>query len=177
MILFTQQSQCPKHKAGRGVPAILARAGGSAGAGKNTSAGAGFTLLEMLVVLAIIAIVAALIGPKLFSNVERASITAATAQVKSLRGAVEVFRLDTGRYPTQQEGLAALSKAPNDPAIAARWRGPYLDEAVTLDPWKSPYQYSLPGIDGQPFALYSYGNDRKRGGEGDAADIGVLPPN
>ena len=108
---------------------------------------------------------------------EKAAVTAAGAQVKMLRGAVETFRLDVGRYPTAQEGLILLSKAPSDPAAAARWRGPYLDGELPVDPWKNPYQYSLPGANGQPFALYSYGNDGKRGGEGDAADIGTLPPN
>lgn len=137
----------------------------------------GFTLLEMLVVLVIIGMLAAFIGPRLFGNVEKAAVTAAGAQVKMLRGAVETFRLDVGRYPTAQEGLIVLSKAPSDPAAAARWRGPYLDGELPVDPWKNPYQYSLPGANGQPFALYSYGNDGKRGGEGDAADVGTLPPN
>ena len=137
----------------------------------------GFTLLEMLVVMVIIGMLAAFIGPRLFSNVEKAAVTAATAQVKMLRGAIETFRLDVGRYPTQQEGLAALNKAPGDTNVASRWRGPYLDGEVPLDPWKNPYQYSLPGAGGQPFALYSYGNDGKRGGEGYAADIGTLPVN
>ncbi len=138
---------------------------------------AGFTLLEMLVVMVIIGMLAAFIGPKLFGNVEKAAITAATAQVKSMRSTIEIFRLDVGRYPTAQEGLAVLNKAPIDAPSAARWRGPYLDDAVPLDPWKTPYQYSVPGANGQPFALYSYGGDSKRGGEGDAADIGILPPN
>ena len=137
----------------------------------------GFTLLELLVVLVIIGMLAALIGPKLFGNVDKAAVTAATVQVKTLRGAVETFRLDVGRYPTAQEGLIVLSKAPSDPAAAARWRGPYLDDVLPTDPWKHPYQYSLPGAGGQPFSLYSYGNDGKPGGEGDAADIGILPPN
>lgn len=137
----------------------------------------GFTLLEMLVVLAIIGLIAGLVGPRLFKKVDQSRITTATTQIKLLRGAVENLRLDIGRYPTVQEGLMLLNKAPSDPALASRWRGPYLDEAVPLDPWSKPYQYALPGRDGQPFALYSLGADGQPGGEGDAQDLGVLPAN
>ncbi|MBL8511825.1 MAG: type II secretion system major pseudopilin GspG [Betaproteobacteria bacterium] len=136
----------------------------------------GFTLLEMLVVLAIIGVLAALVGPKLIGVTEDANRKAAEAQVKTLRTAVEAFRLSVGRYPTAQEGLIVISKAPSDPAIAARWRGPYIDGELPQDPWGMPYQYSLPGANGQPFALYSFGADKARGGEGDNADIGILPP-
>ncbi|WP_310269862.1 type II secretion system major pseudopilin GspG [Roseateles saccharophilus] len=137
----------------------------------------GFTLLEMLVVLTIIGLIAGLVGPRLFKKVDQGRVTTATTQIKLLRGAVENLRLDIGRYPTAQEGLSLLNKAPTDPALAPRWRGPYLDEAVPLDPWSHPFQYTLPGRDGQPFALYSLGADGQPGGEGDGADIGVLPAN
>lgn len=135
----------------------------------------GFTLLEMLVVLVIIGLLAALVGPRLFSKVDQSKVTAAATQAKMLRGAVESMRLDIGRYPTAEEGLTLLSKPPADATQAARWRGPYLDGALPEDPWGHAYQYSVPGADGQPFALYSMGADGKRGGTGDAADIGVLP--
>ncbi|MFG6468689.1 type II secretion system major pseudopilin GspG [Roseateles sp. BYS87W] len=137
----------------------------------------GFTLLEMLVVLAIIGLIAGLVGPRLFKKVDQSRVTAATIQIKQLRGAVENLRLDIGRYPTPQEGLNLLMKAPTDPALASRWRGPYLEESVPLDPWAKPYQYAVPGRDGQPFALYSLGADGQPGGEGDAQDLGVLPAN
>ncbi|MDR7334708.1 type II secretion system major pseudopilin GspG [Roseateles asaccharophilus] len=137
----------------------------------------GFTLLEMLVVLAIIGLIAGLVGPRLFRQVDKGKTTTATTQVKLLRGAVENLRLDIGRYPTAQEGLTLLNKAPADPALATRWRGPYLDETVPLDPWSKAYQYAIPGRDGQPFALYSLGADGQPGGEGDAQDLGVLPAN
>ena len=137
----------------------------------------GFTLIEMLVVMVIIGLLAGLVGPRLFSKVDQSRVQTAQAQVKMLRGAVESLRLDIGRYPTVDEGLGLLSKPPADPALAPRWRGPYLEDALPLDPWSHPYQYSLPGADGQPFALYSLGADGKRGGEGDDRDIGILPPN
>ncbi|HLO96367.1 MAG TPA: type II secretion system major pseudopilin GspG [Burkholderiaceae bacterium] len=135
----------------------------------------GFTLLEMLVVLVIIGLIAGLVGPRLFNKVDQSKVMTATTQVKMLRGAVETLRLDLGRYPSTEEGLALLAKAPADPALAPRWRGPYLDADVPMDPWQHPYQYAVPGANGQPFALYSFGADGKAGGEGDAADIGVLP--
>jgi general secretion pathway protein G len=137
---------------------------------------AGFTLLEMLVVLVILGLLASLVGPKLFSKVDQSKVQTAQTQAKMLRGAVETLRLDIGRYPTPEEGLTLLAKPPADPQLAARWRGPYLDDALPLDPWGAPYQYSLPGAEGQPYALYSLGSDGKRGGEGDGKDIGILPP-
>lgn len=135
----------------------------------------GFTLLEMLVVLVIIGLIAGLVGPRLFSKVDQSKVVTATTQIKMLRGAVENVRLDIGRYPTADEGLSLLTKAPADAALAPRWRGPYLDADVPMDPWQHPYVYALGGANGQPFALYSLGADGKVGGTGDAADIGVLP--
>lgn len=129
----------------------------------------------MLVVLMIIGLLAGLVGPRLFSKVDQSKVTTAQTQVKMLRSSIENLRLDIGRYPTADEGLLLLSKPPADAALAARWRGPYLDDALPLDPWGNAYQYSVPGADGQGFALYSLGSDGKRGGEGDARDIGVLP--
>lgn len=137
----------------------------------------GFTLLEMLVVLVIIGLIVGLVGPRLFSKVDQSKVAAAQAQVKLLRGAVESLRLDVGRYPTAEEALGLLAKPPADPRLAERWRGPYLDGTLPLDPWGRAYLYAVPGADGQPFALYSHGADGKPGGEGDARDLGVLPAN
>ncbi|MCG5500817.1 type II secretion system major pseudopilin GspG [Ectothiorhodospira lacustris] len=136
----------------------------------------GFTLLELLVVLVIIGLLAGLVGPQLYSRLDASKVQTAEAQVRMLRSAVETLRLDIGRLPTAEEGLGLLEDPPGDPREAARWRGPYLDDPLPLDPWGNPYQYSLPGAGGRPFALYSLGADGRPGGEGDDADIGVLPP-
>ena len=136
---------------------------------------AGFTLIEMLVVLVIIGLLAGLVGPKLFGKVDSSKVQTAQTQVKMLKGALESMRLDIGRFPTPEEGLALLSTSPRDDKIRGRWRGPYLDDDVPLDPWGTPYQYSVPGSKGQPFALFSFGADGKAGGEGTDADVGYLP--
>jgi general secretion pathway protein G len=137
---------------------------------------AGFTLIEMLVVLVIIGLLAGLVGPKLFTKVDSAKVQTAQTQIKMLKGNLEAMRLDIQRLPTEAEGLALLNTPPTDEKLKARWKGPYLDEALPADPWGNPYVYSLPGTNGQPFALYSLGADGKRGGEGYDADIGYLPP-
>jgi general secretion pathway protein G len=136
----------------------------------------GFTLIEMLVVMVLIGLLAGLVGPKLFGRVDSSKAQTAAAQVKMFKGALETYRLDVGRFPTQAEGLNALNQAPTDEIAKARWRGPYLDQDLPVDPWGVPYVYSLPGANGQPFALYSLGGDGKRGGEGGDADVGMLPP-
>ena len=135
----------------------------------------GFTLLEMLVVLVIIGLIASLVGPKLFNRVDTSKVQVADTQARMLRGAVETFHLEVGRLPTVQEGLAVLVTAPVDERAKARWRGPYLDEAVPADPWGNPYVYDIPGREGMAFALYSLGADGKPGGEGNDADVGFLP--
>lgn len=136
----------------------------------------GFTLIEMLVVLVIIGMLAGLVGPKLFGRVDSSKVKTAEVQVKMLKGTLETFRLDVGRFPTQAEGLLVLNQPPTEERARASWHGPYLDQDVPLDPWGNPYIYSLPGTGGQPFALYSHGGDGKRGGDGTDADIGMLPP-
>lgn len=142
----------------------------------NARKSAGFTLLEMLVVLVIIGLIASLVGPRLFSRVDSSKVQVAETQVRLLRGAVETFRLEVGRIPTVEEGLGVLYTPPADERARARWRGPYLDEAAPDDPWGQPYHYSIPGSEGLPFAIFSLGADGKPGGEGNDADIGYLPP-
>jgi len=136
----------------------------------------GFTLLELLVVLVIIGLLGSLVGPKLFGKADAAKVQTAQTQTKMFKGALETMRLDIGRFPTPAEGLALLNEQPKDERIASRWKGPYLDEQLPVDPWGNPYQYGVPGANGQPVAIYSFGADGKRGGEGNDADIGILPP-
>ena len=136
----------------------------------------GFTLIEMLVVLVIIGMLAGLVGPKLFTKVDESKVKTAQAQIKMLKGTLEGLRLDIGRFPTESEGLILLTSPPSDEKLKTRWRGPYLDEALPKDPWGNAYQYSLPGANGQAFALFSFGADGKRGGENFDADVGYLPP-
>ena len=135
----------------------------------------GFTLLEMLVVLVIIALLAGLVGQRLWTNVDKAKVQTAQTQIKMLKNALETMRLDLSRFPTAEEGLALLRRPPADEKIKSLWQGPYLDEEVPLDPWNHPYQYAIPGADTQPFALYSFGADRQPGGSAYNADIGYLP--
>lgn len=130
----------------------------------------------MLVVMVLIGLLAGLVGPKLFGRVDSSKVQTAQAQIKMFKGSLETFRLDVGRFPTQAEGLAALNQAPTEERAKARWRGPYLDQDLPRDPWDNAYVYSLPGANGQPFALYSLGADGKRGGEDTDADVGLLPP-
>ena len=136
----------------------------------------GFTLLEMLVVLVIIGMLAGLVGPRMFGRVDESKIKTAKIQIKMLKGCLETMRLDINRFPSESEGLALLFHAPADSTLKAVWKGPYIDEEIPLDPWGNRYHYTVPGRDGQPFALYSTGPDNKPGGTGNDADIGYLPP-
>ena len=136
----------------------------------------GFSLLEMLVVLVIMGMLAGLVGPRMFGQVDASKAKTANTQIKMLKSSLETMRLDTGRFPTEEEGLDTLFVRPQEEPVRSRWRGPYLDEAVPLDPWGNPYQYSMPGANSQPFALYSFGADGQRGGTDINEDIGYLPP-
>ena len=132
----------------------------------------GFSLIELLVVLMILGMLGGLVGPRLFSKVDSSRVDTAQTQVKMLKAALQVYRLDMGRLPTTEEGL----KAPTSiPANSKRWRGPYLDDLMPLDPWDNPYVY-LFGVDNfQGYALYSRGADAVDGGEASNADVGILP--
>jgi general secretion pathway protein G len=127
----------------------------------------GFTLLELLVVMVIIGLLAAYVGPRYFSQVGRSEVRSAQAQIATLRTALDTYRLDTGSYPSTEQGLAALTTRP---ANSVRWNGPYLQRAVPPDPWGKPYQYRFPCEHGE-FDLLSWGKDGQPGGTGDAADL------
>lgn len=139
------------------------------------SAARGFTLLEMIVVLVIIGLIMGLVGPRLFSQADRAKVQTAQTQVRMLRGALETMRLDIGRFPSQQEGLQMLSQRPADEKLGQRWRGPYLEDGIPDDPWGNAYQYAPQPSGDHAFVLYSFGADGTRGGVDDDADIGQLP--
>jgi general secretion pathway protein G len=129
----------------------------------------GFTLVELLVVLVILGLLIGVVGPRAIDFLSRAKPDVARIQIENFGTALDLFRLDVGRYPTADEGLDALIKRP---ASAARWRGPYIkSEKVPLDPWNRSYVYEVPGPGGRPFALISLGEDGRKGGEGDNADI------
>lgn len=130
-----------------------------------------FTLIEILVVIAVIAILASLVAPNVFQHVGTARATTAKSQIEMLATALDAYRLDNGRYPSSTQGLAALVSAPTDEAVPG-WRGPYLRRAVPLDPWGKPYVYRFPG-EANPagFDLLSLGADGRPGGDGEDADI------
>ena len=128
---------------------------------------AGFTLLELLVVLVIIGLLVGYVAPRYFAQVGKSEVKVARAQIKSLEDALDQYRLDVGHYPSTEQGLAALFAQPEG---EARWQGPYLKKAVPNDPWGHAYQYKQPGEHGE-FDLISLGKDGQAGGTAEAADI------
>jgi general secretion pathway protein G len=131
------------------------------------SASGGFTLVELLVVMIIIGLLAALVGPRFIRQEEKARLKAAKAQIELLGTALDTFRLDVGRYPSTEEGLEALRTKPGG---LERWDGPYLKKELPQDPWGKAYAYRSPSEHG-PFEIVSYGADGTAGGEGDNRDI------
>lgn len=127
----------------------------------------GFTLLELLVVMVIIGLLAAYVGPRYFAQLGKSEQGAARAQIESFAKALDAYRLDTGHYPTTDKGLNALVVKPGD---EPRWQGPYLQKAVPVDPWGRAYVYQAPTSNGD-FELMSFGKDGRAGGEGDNADV------
>lgn len=129
----------------------------------------GFTLLEMLVVLAIMGLLAAIIAPQVLKYLGGAKTQSAKVQIQNIDAALQLFKLDVGRFPTQDEGLNAMVAAP---PTAAGWNGPYLQKSSALtDPWGTAYQYRVPGKHGE-VDVYSLGSDKAEGGTGEAADVG-----
>ncbi len=130
---------------------------------------AGFTLLELLVVLAIMGLLAAIIGPQVIKYLGSSRTQTARVQIQNIVAALELFKLDVGHYPTQAEGLAALVTAPQS---EAGWNGPYLKrETAIKDPWGEPYIYKNPGQHGE-VDVYTLGSDKAEGGTGEAQDVG-----
>jgi general secretion pathway protein G len=134
---------------------------------RNAAACAGFTLIELIVVVAIIGLLAGLVVPQFIRQEEKATAKAVKAQIELLGTALDTFRLDVGRYPTSQEGLQALNQKPGG---IERWDGPYLKKEVPADPWGKPYVYKSPGEHG-PYDILSYGADGAPGGQDNNRDI------
>ena len=131
-----------------------------------------FTLIEVLVVIVVISVLAAIVGPEVFRHVDTANEAAARTQIESLGAALDSYRLDNGRYPTTAQGLDALREIPTADPRPTNWRGPYLTREVPLDPWDAPYVYVSPGaMNTHSYDLMSLGGDGQMGGEGVDADI------
>ena len=128
----------------------------------------GFTLMELLVVLAILGLLMGLVGPQVLNQLGGAKTDTAAIQIKDLEQALEMYKLDVGRFPTTDQGLDALV---DSPAGVVGWNGPYLKSAVPPDPWKYDYHYKYPG-ERSELDIYSYGQDGSAGGEGEDADVG-----
>lgn len=132
------------------------------------SACRGFTLIELMVVLVILGLLAGLVGPRVMKHLEDSKSRAARLQIEDLSAALELYYLDTGEYPSGDQGLSALVQAPVN---SAQWNGPYLRKRhVPQDPWGRDYHYRTPGT-GNPYELYSLGADNQEGGDGENGDI------
>jgi general secretion pathway protein G len=136
---------------------------------KAQTASKGFTLIEVMIVIVILGVLAALIVPKVMSRPDEARIVAARQDIATLMQSLKLYRLDNRRYPTSEQGLAALVKKPEVDPMPTNWKS-YV-ERLPLDPWGNPYQYLNPGLNGE-IDVFSYGGDGKPGGEGTDADIG-----
>lgn len=128
----------------------------------------GFTLIEIMVVVVVIALLGAMIGPTLFNKVRQAEETRVAQDIRAIDSALKFYRLDNYRYPSQSEGLDALMTAPES---ADNWDGPYLED-VPVDPWGTPYRYNNPGSHGKEVDIYTFGADNQEGGEGSNQDWG-----
>ena len=128
----------------------------------------GFTLLELLVVLGIIAMLAGIVGPQVMKHMGESKTKAAKVQIEDLAATLDMYKLDVGTYPSSDEGLKALIETPDS---SKRWNGPYLRKSkIPLDPWQQEYHYVSPGEHGK-FDIYTFGADNKEGGEGEDQDI------
>lgn len=133
----------------------------------NTKKQQGFTLIELLVVLTILAMLAALVVPRVFHSLEKAKVDTARAQISAIESALGAYRLDVGSFPTTEQGLQALRVQPSG---VENWDGPYVPKDIPMDPWGHPYVYRCPSEHGD-YEIISYGADGREGGEGNNQDI------
>ena len=131
----------------------------------------GFTLLEMLVVMVIIGLLAGLVGPRIFGKVDSSKVKTAQVQIKMIESSLQIMRLDIGTLPEGSTALRWLTQAPDESSVQSVWKGPYMDGQIPVDPWSNPYQIQVPGSNGKPFSVISFGADGKSGGEGINSDI------
>lgn len=131
----------------------------------------GWTFMETLIVLAIILILTTTVGFVAINSLEKARVAAAKTQIESFSTAIEAYYMDCGNYPSVEQGFAALRKKPEISPVSDNWSGPYLYKDAPKDPWGYDYEYLLPGPDGSPYGLRSFGADGIEGGEGKNADI------
>jgi len=131
---------------------------------------AGMTLIEIIVVIVVLGILAAVVGTQVFGRVGESRVQAARTQIAQFEIQLDLYRLDNGRYPTTDQGLAALRSRPTTPPEPNAWKGPYAKKDIPADPWGNAYQYRYPGEHGD-YDLVSLGADGKEGGEGEDADV------
>lgn len=134
----------------------------------HTRSRRGFTLIELLVVILILSILAALIIPRMVSKTSDARIAAAKSDISTMQSLLQQYQVDTGKFPSTEEGLQALASQPSG---ATGWKGPYTTKGIPKDPWGNDYDYKSPSPSGTDFLITSYGSDGQAGGDGDAADI------
>lgn len=127
---------------------------------------AGFSLIEIMIVMIIIGLIASLVGPKMFGQLGKAQQKTAKAQIEMLMTTMDAYRLDVGTYPSTSEGFEALRRNPGHD----KWAGPYLAKEIPLDPWNRPYHYQNPGEHGE-IDIFSYGRDDRPGGDGENTDV------
>jgi len=154
MTMSNKGSRAAQHSVGRRLKSEAGRQGG-------------FTLLELLVVVVIIGLLAGYVAPKYFQQLGKSEVTVAKSQVQSLARALNAYRLDTGHYPSNEQGLNVLNQHPDS---EPKWNGPYLENSVPADPWGNPYVYRFVPSKND-FEVISLGKDGKPGGEGEAADV------
>ena len=135
---------------------------------KNSKQSEGWTFIETLIVMAIVLILTAAVGFSAIKQIDKARIVTAKSQLETFSLALDSYYMDVGKYPTQEQGLEVLFKSPSD---VNNWDGPYLSKAVSKDPWGHEYVYLIPGENGLPYGILSYGKDGMEGGDGKDADI------
>lgn len=139
---------------------------------RHANRSAGFTLIEIMVVILVLGVLAAMVAPNVFRHVGQSKGAAARAQIEMLGSALDAYRLDNDRYPASAQGLKALRREPTSEPRPRDWQGPYLKKDVPLDPWGGEYVYRSPGTESEwGYDLLSYGRDGRAGGEGENADV------